>query len=333
MLIILAAVLTAAILTSMIITGPVRMYRAGRAADRFAANAGLEFNYEADCEFEEAKDLYREIWELAIWSCDMTDRIDAAFGLTRVDYKQKETESVPWFENEEKVQKYALRRKWRRLRDDVGEHVKKQIDRMFQDPEKPRNTRPLFGVESATVYSAYVADKFRDLVAMMQYLEEGDGKTAYNSCLPYKLEYDSDYLLMDIAYAFYPEELTAGGEESLLEAAFKSDSKSLYNAEMKGEAFAQRYHINLKNLKKVYARGQWLYNKEHPSSKSSGSSGKKKSKSRKSYSYGSHSSSNSSSRPEDRDIESYYEDNRDEYDDYDEAYDDFLDDEGAWDDY
>ena len=168
---------------------------------------------------------------------------------------------------------------------------------------------------------------------MMQYLEEGDGKKAYNSCLPYKLEYDSDYLLMDIAYAFYPEELTAGCEESLLEAAFKSDSKSLYNAEMKGEAFAQRFHINLKNLKKVYARGQWLYNKEHPSSKSSGSSGKKKSKSRKSYSYGSHSSSNSSSRPEDRDIGSYYEDNRDEYDDYDDACEGFLDDEGAWDDY
>ena len=33
------------------------------------------------------------------------------------------------------------------------------------------------------------------------------------------------------------------------------------------------------------------------------------------------------------DIESYYDDYRDEYDDYDDAYDGFLDDDDAWDDY
>ncbi len=58
------------------------------------------------------------------------------------------------------------------------------------------------------------------------------------------------------------------------------------------------------------------------------------------YKYGSgrSSSSRSSSRrssfdPDDHDIESYYDDFRDEYDDYDDAYDGFLDDEDAWDDY
>ena len=44
-------------------------------------------------------------------------------------------------------------------------------------------------------------------------------------------------------------------------------------------------------------------------------------------------SSKSSFDPDDHDIESYYDDFRDEYDDYDDAYDGFLDDEDVWDDY
>ena len=44
-------------------------------------------------------------------------------------------------------------------------------------------------------------------------------------------------------------------------------------------------------------------------------------------------SSKSSFDPDDHDIESYYDDYRDEYDDYDDAYDGFCDDEDAWDDY
>lgn len=55
-------------------------------------------------------------------------------------------------------------------------------------------------------------------------------------------------------------------------------------------------------------------------------------------SYRTKNSNSSSSRkssfdPDDHDIESYYDDYRDEYDDYDDAYDGFLDDEDAWDDY
>lgn len=45
------------------------------------------------------------------------------------------------------------------------------------------------------------------------------------------------------------------------------------------------------------------------------------------------SSRKSSFDPDDHDIESYYDDYRDEYDDYDDAYDGFLDDEDAWNDY
>ena len=37
--------------------------------------------------------------------------------------------------------------------------------------------------------------------------------------------------------------------------------------------------------------------------------------------------------PDDHDIESYYEDHKDEFDSIDEAYDTFEDDESAWDDY
>lgn len=37
--------------------------------------------------------------------------------------------------------------------------------------------------------------------------------------------------------------------------------------------------------------------------------------------------------PDDHDIDSYYEDNKDEFDDIDDAYDAFEDDEDAWDDY
>ena len=44
-------------------------------------------------------------------------------------------------------------------------------------------------------------------------------------------------------------------------------------------------------------------------------------------------SSKSSFDPDDHDIESYYDDYRDEYDDYDDAYDGFLDDDDVWDDY
>ena len=44
-------------------------------------------------------------------------------------------------------------------------------------------------------------------------------------------------------------------------------------------------------------------------------------------------SGKSSFDPDDHDIESYYDDFRDEYDDYDDAYDGFLDDEDVWDDY
>ena len=44
-------------------------------------------------------------------------------------------------------------------------------------------------------------------------------------------------------------------------------------------------------------------------------------------------SGESSFDPDDHDIESYYDDFRDEYDDYDDAYDGFLDDEDVWDDY
>ena len=47
----------------------------------------------------------------------------------------------------------------------------------------------------------------------------------------------------------------------------------------------------------------------------------------------SYSSGKTSFDPDDHDIESYYDDYRDEYDDYDDAYDGFLDDEDAWDDY
>ena len=72
----------------------------------------------------------------------------------------------------------------------------------------------------------------------------------------------------------------------------------------------------------------------------------RKSSSSGSYSSGSHKSSIGSSTrkkssgsskssfdPDDHDIESYYDDYRDEYDDYDDAYDGFCDDEDAWDDY
>jgi hypothetical protein len=54
---------------------------------------------------------------------------------------------------------------------------------------------------------------------------------------------------------------------------------------------------------------------------------------RSSYRSKSKSSSKSSFDPDDHDIESYYDDYRDEYDDYDDAYDGFCDDEDAWDDY
>ena len=43
--------------------------------------------------------------------------------------------------------------------------------------------------------------------------------------------------------------------------------------------------------------------------------------------------SSRASDPDDHDIESYYEDNRDEYDDYEDAYEGFLDDESEWDNY
>ena len=54
------------------------------------------------------------------------------------------------------------------------------------------------------------------------------------------------------------------------------------------------------------------------------SNSRNKSSSRKSSSYFD---------PDDHDIESYYDDYRDEYDDYDDAYDGFMDDDDAWDDY
>ena len=61
----------------------------------------------------------------------------------------------------------------------------------------------------------------------------------------------------------------------------------------------------------------------------SASSGSRK----KSFVSGSSGSGKTSFDPDDHDIESYYDDFRDEYDDYDDAYDGFLDDDDAWDDY
>ena len=66
--------------------------------------------------------------------------------------------------------------------------------------------------------------------------------------------------------------------------------------------------------------------------KSKTNSSRKNSGSGSSYRSKSKSSSKSSFDPDDHDIESYYDDYRDEYDDYDDAYDGFCDDD-AWDDY
>lgn len=68
------------------------------------------------------------------------------------------------------------------------------------------------------------------------------------------------------------------------------------------------------------------------SRKSSSSSSSSNSRKRRSVSGNSYSGKTSFD-PDDHDIESYYDDFRDEYDDYDDAYDGFLDDDDAWDDY
>ena len=80
------------------------------------------------------------------------------------------------------------------------------------------------------------------------------------------------------------------------------------------------------------ATHQSRYNKKVRNSSGSwhskGSSGSGNSKSGRRSGLG-----KSSFDPDDHDIESYYDDNRDEYDDFDDAYDGFLDDDDAWDDY
>ena len=73
--------------------------------------------------------------------------------------------------------------------------------------------------------------------------------------------------------------------------------------------------------------GNTSRSKSRSSSSSSSNSRKRRSVSGNSY------SGKTSFDPDDYDIESYYDDFRDEYDDYDDAYDGFLDDDDAWDDY
>ena len=81
-----------------------------------------------------------------------------------------------------------------------------------------------------------------------------------------------------------------------------------------------KYNKNVRN-----SAGSW--HGESSTSSRRSSSGKSSSSGRKSG------SRRSSFDPDDHDIESYYDDYRDEYDDYDDAYDGFLDDDDAWDDY
>lgn len=83
-----------------------------------------------------------------------------------------------------------------------------------------------------------------------------------------------------------------------------------------------KYNKNVRNSAGSWHGGSSTSSRHSSSGKSGNSGSGRKSESRR-----------SSFDPDDHDIESYYDDYRDEYDDYDDAYDGFLDDDDAWDDY
>ena len=327
--------------------GPIRKAMADGRAQAFAKETGIRTVYMISSEPETFEDALRELYRMAAWADRVISDIDKAFDrkYDRKTYQEREDPGA--FAPEEKLDRYAMEKRWMSMRNAVSRSLRSAAGLVL---EPYSDLTPLRAEDFSTC--CFYNEAFR-VVYTVDHLDQGDALNAYECASIDSSLRNWENVPMDIGYGLYPELMITGCEEEL-DQSMKGELAVLEDKLAEAHRFQYRYGVTVPNYEKAselcYSRkmeanqpsGNHVSGGNHSSSRNRSSTGTT-SPARKNSSSGSssaggtrrHSSSSGSSSfdPDDHDIEGYYEDNRDEYDDYDDAYDGFLDDEDAWEDY
>ena len=330
--------ITALIVISLLVAVPLLIHFIGKErAARYVR--GLvrdlpDIHFEVPDEIGTEKAAYTALRDLVKWEEDVKSKINESLSL----YGENLQEPKRYKVDKKEDRHYRTRKeKWQKLRESLEEETNASIEKIFQIAGNIR------GIDKEKALKGLQAKQFKVAAAMADLAESGQYAEAYDT-LGYFSFRDGYTFPMDLVFGLYPEEMKTACEEKLQEVLRKYEEiPVLIDLNVsKAEAVRDRYGIEIEGLDEARKKSDRLNHLEErrqeqkkaaasnqsksaqAANRSSGSNGRRKISTYHPSALGD---------PDSHDIESYYDDNRDEYNDYDDAYDGFLDDDSAWDDY
>ena len=246
-----AALIVIAAAAVLIAISPIRLHKARKTANEFAADQGITTHYEPAGEIGSKEALLTEIWKLALWEEKTRQGINKAFGYTDNDYIAKKPKEKTGYEKEEELLSFAMKEKWVSLRMELEGSVNDAVASIFEEAGS------LDGPDQAAVQTCYEKGWFWRIIKVMQAVEDGAGMEAYDIAR-YGLDDDWSAVPMDIAYGLRPKLIMAGCEASLLSAVKKNELYGVSSAVSSAQSFGERYHVTVDGLESAEKKEKQL---------------------------------------------------------------------------
>ena len=327
---------------------PIRKSQAQRKADAFAQEHPVTISFTVSEEIGDSKIFASELVRLARWEENTKDQIDRIY----YDYrgwdldKLTDMSQVSGYQKTKGLEEAALAVKRNQLHTELKKETLAGIENVYQNvgeqlPEHPKQDK---------VKAYYQLGKFGSLCNIMFLAEDGYAVEAFADQMPgwdysaseyYESRRGDSWIIPDLLYLLWPDEIRQGYESKLQEAiggASQNDLaesiQSLDRAVSDAQGLQERYGCTVSDLEAGEKLLDDLRAKRREEAAAAEEERKKRIQEELDKIYSSQSGYYSDPiDPDMHDIEGYYEDYRDEYDDEDDAWEGFLDDEDLWDDY
>lgn len=341
----LILIVIAAVIAGFLAVGHIRKAQAVSNADDFAQQHPVSTSFTVAEDSSNERVFAEEIVRLARFEEAAKTQIDEIYkpyhsgNLERV----KELGQINGYQNKVNLEKEVLAARWKELRIQLDRETLTSLSAIYQNAGGKAPKYP----QQSDVIAYYQRDGFSHLCRLMSKAEEGNPEEVFRDWRPgwsYTVRDGDDWVLPDLLYLLWPEEILRGYEGRIQEAIESVNTNELEDsihrinhAVTDGEELQKRYGCTFSNLEEGQERLASLQTEYRERKAQAEEERKRRIQEQFDQIYSSHKSNYNAGAdpvdPDDHDIDGYYEDYKDEYDDVDDAWDGFLDDEDAWDDY